>query len=257
MSDPHGSTAVSAGRGGGTGTATAPILEVEGLTAAYGPVRALDGVSLTAEAGRITAVLGANGAGKTTLLRTISGLVRPVSGRVTLGGEDITRAPVEAMVGKGMAHVPEGRGVIAELTVDENLRVGSLFRGKVAKDEFDRVYEIFPRLIERRDNPAHTLSGGERQMLVIGRALLAKPRILLLDEPSLGLAPRIVAQIFGLLRQLVDSVGLSVLLVEQNARSALSVADVGVVLNLGRVVVTDQARTLMADEDLRHAYLGF
>jgi branched-chain amino acid transport system ATP-binding protein len=257
MSDPHGSTAVSAGRGGGTGTATAPILEVEGLTAAYGPVRALDGVSLTAEAGRITAVLGANGAGKTTLLRTISGLVRPVSGRVTLGGEDITRAPVEAMVGKGMAHVPEGRGVIAELTVDENLRVGSLFRGKVAKDEFDRVYEIFPRLIERRDNPAHTLSGGERQMLVIGRALLAKPRILLLDETSLGLAPRIVAQIFGLLRQLVDSEGLSVLLVEQNARSALSVADVGVVLNLGRVVVTDQARTLMADEDLRHAYLGF
>jgi branched-chain amino acid transport system ATP-binding protein len=257
MSDPHGSTAVSAGRGGGTGTATAPILEVEGLTAAYGPVRALDGVSLTAEAGRITAVLGANGAGKTTLLRTISGLVRPVSGRVTLGGEDITRAPVEAMVGKGMAHVPEGRGVIAELTVDENLRVGSLFRGKVAKDEFDRVYEIFPRLIERRDNPAHTLSGGECQMLVIGRALLAKPRILLLDEPSLGLAPRIVAQIFGLLRQLVDSEGLSVLLVEQNARSALSVADVGVVLNLGRVVVTDQARTLMADEDLRHAYLGF
>jgi branched-chain amino acid transport system ATP-binding protein len=257
MSDPHGSTAVSAGRGGGTGTATAPILEVEGLTAAYGPVRALDGVSLTAEAGRITAVLGANGAGKTTLLRTISGLVRPVSGRVTLGGEDITRAPVEAMVGKGMAHVPEGRGVIAELTVDENLRVGSLFRGKVAKDEFDRVYEIFPRLIERRDNPAHTLSGGERQMLVIGRALLAKPRILLLNEPSLGLAPRIVAQIFGLLRQLVDSEGLSVLLVEQNARSALSVADVGVVLNLGRVVVTDQARTLMADEDLRHAYLGF
>ena len=257
MSDPHGSTAVSAGRGGGAGTATAPILEVEGLTAAYGPVRALDGVSLTAEAGRITAVLGANGAGKTTLLRTISGLVRPVSGRVTLGGEDITRAPVEAMVGKGMAHVPEGRGVIAELTVDENLRVGSLFRGKVAKEEFDRVYEIFPRLIERRDNPAHTLSGGERQMLVIGRALLAKPRILLLDEPSLGLAPRIVAQIFGLLRQLVDSEGLSVLLVEQNARSALSVADVGVVLNLGRVVVTDQARTLMADEDLRHAYLGF
>jgi branched-chain amino acid transport system ATP-binding protein len=220
-------------------------------------VRALNGVSLTAEAGRITAVLGANGAGKTTLLRTISGLVRPVSGRVTLAGEDITRAPVEAMVGKGMAHVPEGRGVIAELTVDENLRVGALFRGKVPTEEFDRVYDIFPRIAERRDNPAHTLSGGERQMLVIGRALLAKPRILLLDEPSLGLAPRIVAQIFGLLRKLVDSEGLSVLLVEQNARSALSVADVGVVLNLGRVVITDQARTLMADEDLRHAYLGF
>jgi branched-chain amino acid transport system ATP-binding protein len=251
----HGSTAVSA-TGNGTGSGTA-ILEVEGLTSTYGPVRALDGVTLRAEAGKITAVLGANGAGKTTLLRTISGLVRPVAGRVLLDGEDITKAPVEAMVSKGMSHVPEGRGVIAELTVDENLRVGSLFRGKVGQEEFDRVYEIFPRIAERKDNAAHTLSGGERQMLVIGRALLAKPRVLLLDEPSLGLAPRIVAQIFGLLRQLVDREGLSVLLVEQNARSALSVADVGVVLNLGRVVVTDQAKTLMADEDLRHAYLGF
>jgi branched-chain amino acid transport system ATP-binding protein len=161
------------------------------------------------------------------------------------------------MVTKGMAHVPEGRGVIAELTVDENLRVGSLFRGKVQKAEFDRVYDLFPRLVERRTQPAHVLSGGERQMLVIGRALLARPKLLLLDEPSLGLAPRIVAQIFGLIRQLVDTEGLSVLLVEQNARSALSVADVGVVLNLGRVVVTDQAQRLIGDEDLRHAYLGF
>ena len=254
MTEAHGSTAVSSSADASAGTA---LLEVEDLSSAYGPVRALDGVTLRAEAGKITAVLGANGAGKTTLLRTISGLVRPVGGHVRLDGEDITRAPVEAMVSKGMAHVPEGRGVIAELTVDENLRVGSLFRGKVAKEEFDRVYEIFPRLVERRGNPAHTLSGGERQMLVIGRALLAKPRILLLDEPSLGLAPRIVAQIFGLLRQLVDAEGLSVLLVEQNARSALSVADVGVVLNLGRVVVTDRAASLMADEGLRHAYLGF
>jgi branched-chain amino acid transport system ATP-binding protein len=253
-----GSTAVSAGAGAGPRAAAgSALLEIEGLSSSYGPVRALDGVSLRAEAGRITAVLGANGAGKTTLLRTISGLVRPVAGRVTLDGEDITRAPVEAMAGKGMAHVPEGRGVIAELTVDENLRVGTLFRGKTARSEFDRVYDLFPRLVERRENPAHTLSGGERQMLVIGRALLAKPRILLLDEPSLGLAPRIVAQIFGLLRQLVDREGLSVLLVEQNARSALSVADVGIVLNLGRVVVTDEARALMADEALRHAYLGF
>ena len=251
MPEPHGSTAVTAAR------QAEAVLEVEDLTSSYGPVRALDGVSLTAQAGRVTAVLGANGAGKTTLLRTVSGLVRPSAGRVRLGGEDITAAPVEAMVGKGMAHVPEGRGVIAELTVDENLRVGSLFRGKVARSEFDRVYDLFPRIAERRDNPAHTLSGGERQMLVIGRALLAKPRLLLLDEPSLGLAPRIVAQIFGLIRQLVDTEGLSVLLVEQNARSALSVADVGVVLNLGRVVVTDSARSLMDDEDLRHAYLGF
>src|SRR3954467_7388661 len=258
MPEALGSTSVSAGADARAAAARGgALLEGERITSAYGPVRALDGVTLSAEAGRITAVLGANGAGKTTLLRTISGLVRPQAGRVTLDGEDITRAAVEAMVGKGMAHVPEGRGVIAELTVDENLRVGSLFRGKVAKTEFDRVYDTFPRIAERRHNPAHTLSGGERQMLVIGRALLAQPRILLLDEPSLGLAPRIVAQIFGLLRTLVDAERLSVLLVEQNARSALSVADVGVVLNLGRVVVTDQASSLMADEGLRHAYLGF
>jgi branched-chain amino acid transport system ATP-binding protein len=246
----------AAGAAGSTRTSGA-TLEVRDLTTSYGPVRALDGISLTAAPGRITAVLGANGAGKTSLLRTVSGLVRPTSGTVLLDGEDVTRSAVESMVTRGMAHVPEGRGVIAELTVEENLRVGALFRGKVGRDEFDRVYDLFPRLVERRDNPAHTLSGGERQMLVIGRALLARPRILLLDEPSLGLAPRIVAQIFGLLRQLVDAEGLSVLLVEQNARSALSVADVGIVLNLGRIVATDDARTLMADEDLRHAYLGF
>src|SRR3712207_408217 len=147
MAEAHGATAVS-GASGGARTRTR-LLEGEGLTAGHGPVRALDGVSLSAEAGRITAVLGANGAGKTTLPRTISGLVRPVSGRVVLGGEDITKASVEAMVGKGMAHVPEGRGVIAELTVDENLRVGSLFRGKVGRDEFDRVYETFPRIHEQ------------------------------------------------------------------------------------------------------------
>jgi branched-chain amino acid transport system ATP-binding protein len=241
----------------GTTRTRGATLEVRDLTTSYGPVRALDAISLTAEPGQITAVLGANGAGKTSLLRTVSGLVRGTSGTVLLDGEDVTRSPVESMVTRGMAHVPEGRGVIAELTVEENLRVGALFRGKVGREEYDRVYDLFPRLVERRDNPAHTLSGGERQMLVIGRALLARPRILLLDEPSLGLAPRIVAQIFGLLRQLVDAEGLSVLLVEQNARSALSVADVGIVLNLGRIVATDDARTLMADEDLRHAYLGF
>jgi len=254
VADPGARSGSSAA--GATAAAEA-ILEVQDLTTSYGPVRALDGVSLRAEAGRITAVLGANGAGKTTLLRTISGLVRCSRGKVLLGGADVTRAPVEAMVTKGMAHVPEGRGVIAELTVDENLRVGSLFRGKVAKAEFDRVFDLFPRLVERRSQPAHVLSGGERQMLVIGRALLARPRVLLLDEPSLGLAPKIVAQIFGLVRGLVDAEGLSVLLVEQNARSALSVADVGVVLNLGRVVATDSAGSLLADEALRHAYLGF
>ncbi len=232
------------------------MLDVEGLTTTYGPVRALDGVSMQVDQGTITAVLGANGAGKTTLLRTVSGLIRPRQGRVVLDGADITKAPVEAMVRKGMAHVPEGRGVIAELTVDENLRLGGLFRGS-PKDELERVYELFPPLAERRKRLAQTLSGGERQMLVIGRAMMAKPRLLLLDEPSLGLAPRIVAQIFELIRDLVDREGLSVLLVEQNARSALSIANVGVVLNLGKVVTVDAADRLAADEGLRHAYLGF
>ncbi len=157
----------------------------------------------------------------------------------------------------GMAHVPEGRGVIAELTIEENLRLGGLFRGKSDAAEIDRVYDMFPALRQRAKRSAHTLSGGERQMLVVGRALLAQPTVLLLDEPSLGLAPLIVAQIFDMVRDLVDQTGLAVLLVEQNAKSALSIADTGVVLNLGRVVATDDASVLAADEALRHAYLGF
>ena len=232
------------------------MLEIRDLVTAYGPVKALDGVSMSVPAGKVTAVLGANGAGKTSLLRTVSGLVRSRSGTVTLDGSDITRKPVEDMVRLGMAHVPEGRGVIAELTVEENLRLGGLWR-KAGDDELERVYTLFPPLDQRRKRTAHTLSGGERQMLVVGRALLAKPKVLLLDEPSLGLAPLVVNQIFGLVRELVDSTGLAVLLVEQNAKSALAIADTGVVLNLGRVVATDDASTLAADEQLRHAYLGF
>jgi branched-chain amino acid transport system ATP-binding protein len=221
-------------------------LEVRGLTTSYGAVTALDGVDLVAEPGQITAVLGANGAGKTTLLRTISGLVRPSAGQVLLDGADLTRSPAEEIARAGIAHVPEGRGVITELTVEENLRLGAMLGA--ARRRTDRglaqVYEMFPPLAERRGQDAHVLSGGERQMLVIGRALLTGPSVLLLDEPSLGLAPRIVAQIFELL-------------VEQNARSALSIADVGIVLNLGRVVARDRAATLAADDALRHAYLGF
>jgi branched-chain amino acid transport system ATP-binding protein len=242
--------------------ATTAALQVRGLSASYGPVTALDGVDVTAEPGRITAVLGANGAGKTTLLRTISGLVRPTAGQVLLGDRDLTRAPAEAIARAGVAHVPEGRGVITELTVEENLRLGALLGSsrKRTRHVIDDVYAMFPPLAERRARHAHTLSGGERQMLVIGRALVTGPDVLLLDEPSLGLAPRIVSQIFGLLRELVDDAAsgrLSVLLVEQNARSALSIADVGVVLNLGRVVATDSAAALAADDGLRHAYLGF
>jgi branched-chain amino acid transport system ATP-binding protein len=234
-------------------------LEISGLTTAYGPVTALDSVDITAERGQVTAVLGANGAGKSTLLRTVSGLVRPASGKVLLDGTDLTRAPAEAIARAGIAHVPEGRGVITELTVEENLRLGALLGASRRRTEHNlaRVYEMFPALAERRRRDAHVLSGGERQMLVIGRALLTGPDVLLLDEPSLGLAPRIVAQIFGLLRELVDSDGVTVLLVEQNARSALSIADVGIVLNLGRVVARDSADALATDDGLRHAYLGF
>jgi branched-chain amino acid transport system ATP-binding protein len=232
------------------------VLEISDLVTSYGPVKALDGVSISVPKGKITAVLGANGAGKTSLLRTVSGLVRSRSGTVLLEGQDITRKPVEDMVRLGMAHVPEGRGVIAELTVEENLRLGGLWR-KGTDEEMEEVYRLFPPLDQRRKRTAHTLSGGERQMLVVGRALLAKPKVLLLDEPSLGLAPLVVNQIFGLVRDLVDSTGLAVLLVEQNAKSALAIADTGVVLNLGRVVATDDAQTLAADEQLRHAYLGF
>ena len=238
------------------------MLTIEGLTTSYGPVRALDDVSFTAERGKVTAVLGANGAGKTTLLRTVSGLLRPQSGSVHLEVEgeqrEITRTPAEAMPGLGLAHVPEGRGVITELTIGENLHLGGLGRGrKVRPAELDRVYDLFPVLGERRSVRAHTLSGGERQMLVIGRALMAEPTLLLLDEPSLGLAQRITAQIFALLRDLVAAEGLTVLLVEQNARSALSLADHGVVLNLGRVVADAPAAELAGDDQLRHAYLGF
>jgi branched-chain amino acid transport system ATP-binding protein len=234
------------------------MLAVEGLETAYGAVRALDGVSFAVPAGSITAVLGANGAGKSSLLRTISGVVRARAGRVLLDGRDISRAAVEDIVRLGLAHVPEGRGVITELTVEENLRLGGLWRregphGAAARE----VYGLFPRLDERRRQPAHTLSGGERQMLAIGRALMSRPRVLLLDEPSLGLAPRLAAQILGLLRSLRERTGLTVLLVEQNAKGALSVADRGIVLALGRIVAEDEPARLAADEKLRHAYLGF
>jgi branched-chain amino acid transport system ATP-binding protein len=235
------------------------MLTVSSLTVTYGAVRAVDDVSLTVPEGTITAVLGANGAGKTSLLRAVSGLARVRSGRITIGGADVTRRTTENIVRLGLAHAPEGRGVITELTVEENLRLGAMWRrdGREMRTDADMVYGMFPPLAERRHRPAETLSGGERQMLAIGRALMSRPRLLLLDEPSLGLAPRISAQIMGIVRRLRDEQRLTVLLVEQNARSALSIADVGVVLNVGKMVAQADPERLGSDEQLRHAYLGF
>jgi branched-chain amino acid transport system ATP-binding protein len=234
-------------------------LAVQEIFAGYGGVLALEGVSISVRPATITAVLGANGAGKTTLLRTISGLVRPRRGRVVVDGRDVTGRPPEDMARGGVAHVPEGQGVIAELTVEENLRLGALWRrGRGLRAEaLAEAYQRFPALARARRRPAATLSGGERQMLVIARALMSRPRVLLLDEPSLGLAPKIVTQVMRLTARLRDEAGLSVLLVEQNARSALGIADQGVVLNLGKVVAAADAAELAADVGLRKHYLGF
>lgn len=235
------------------------MLQIEGLSVSYGAIQALQDVALQAEKGMITAVLGANGAGKTTLLRTISGLVKPQSGSICFEDTNLTRMSVENIVRQGVAHVPEGRGVIEELTVEENLRLGALqLLGRAERRKaMDDVQKLFPVLRQRRHSHASTLSGGERQMLAIGRALVSKPRLLLLDEPSLGLAPIITAQLMAVLRDLTDSSDLTVILVEQNARSALSVARHAVVMNLGKVVVSDSAETVAADSALRHHYLGF
>lgn len=231
------------------------LLEIEGLTTDYGPVRAIDDVTLSLDHGSITAVLGANGAGKTTLLRTISGLERATAGHVRLDGRDIAGRHVEDIAREALAHVPEGRGVIVELSVEENLRLGGLWRGREAAEIGD-IYELFPPLAQLRTAPAASLSGGERQMLSIGRALMAQPRVLLLDEPSLGLAPVVSSQIMRLVRRLALERDLAVLLVEQNARSALSVADRGIVLSVGRVVAAGGADELAADDELARAYLG-
>jgi branched-chain amino acid transport system ATP-binding protein len=238
------------------------VLQVHGLCAGYGRVPVLHEVDLELQPGTVTAVLGANGAGKTTLLRTLSGLLPPTAGSVRYNGVDLTQVPVERLVTLGIAHVPEGRGVIAELTVEDNLRLGGLWRkGATAAQDSARaiaeVYELFDPLARRRKSHGHQLSGGERQMLALGRALVARPSLLLLDEPSLGLAPVVTAQIMALLRSLREATGLTVLLVEQNVHSALAIADQGVVIALGRVVAQGPAKTLQADDNLRHDYLGF
>jgi branched-chain amino acid transport system ATP-binding protein len=236
----------------------AASLTMADLVAGYGSAPVLNGVSITARAGTITAVLGANGAGKTTLLRTISGFVRTRSGQVLLDDVSLTSLRPDHIARAGIAHVPEGQGVITELTVEENLRLGLLLRRRADRAAaLDDAYRRFAVLADRRRRLAATLSGGERQILVIARALVSAPRVLLLDEPSLGLAPRVVAQVMGLIRQLRDEAGLTVVLVEQNARSALSIADRGTVLSQGKVVAEAEAATLAADVGLRRHYLGF
>jgi branched-chain amino acid transport system ATP-binding protein len=230
------------------------VLELSTVVTMYGAVRAVDGVSMSVPAGTLTAVLGANGAGKTSLLRTISGLVAPHTGLIRFDGQKITGVAADRITRMGLSHVPEHGGVITELTVRENLRLGALWR-RERVTALDEVLDLFPPLASRLGAQASTLSGGERQMLAIGRALMSRPTMLLLDEPSLGLAPMVTAQIMRVLRGLREDRGLTVLLVEQNARSALSVAEHAYVLALGRVVVDAPAQSITA-EALHDVYLG-
>ena len=232
------------------------LLTVKDLRVAYGQIEALKGVSLDVNEGEVVAILGANGAGKTTLMRAISGLLPKKAGSVMLESVDITRTPAEKIVRLGIAQSPEGRRVFGTLSVAENLVLGGFTQSaKSRQASMAMVYEMFPRLAERRNQLSGTLSGGEQQMLAIGRALIAKPRLLLLDEPSLGLAPIIVQGIFASLRKIADS-GVTVLLVEQNARSALKLADRGYVLEVGQIVLSDKASVLLRSPEIQDAYLG-
>jgi branched-chain amino acid transport system ATP-binding protein len=231
------------------------LLELHGVEARYGPVKALHGVSLQVADGEMVAVLGANGAGKTTTLRAISGTVRR-SGEVVFAGKKLSRRP-DSTARAGIAHVPEGRGTFGELSVWENLRLGAYTRRANLKQEAQRVYKFFPRLEERRDQQAGTLSGGEQQMLALGRAMMARPKLLLLDEPSLGLAPIVVGQIFAVLERMKSDEGISVLVVEQNASLALAHAARAYVLEVGNVVVEGTSDELRANEAVRKSYLGY
>jgi branched-chain amino acid transport system ATP-binding protein len=234
-------------------------LNVSNLTVHHGAICAVDQVSLAVPTGKLAAIIGSNGAGKTTLLRTLSGLNKPTSGTMNWMGESIKGVKAENLVRRGISHVSEGKSVVPELTVKENLLLGAIWRrnAKEAKQSLEEVTSIFPRLGERIEQRSDTLSGGERQMLAIGRAIMAKPKLLLLDEPSLGLAPLVIEQIFQSIKDLTQSMRLTVLLVEQNAMGALKIADLGIVLNLGKVVAVDNAQSLIADPAVRAAYLGY
>ena len=232
-------------------------LEIQDLHVSYGGIRALKGVSLTVEEGQIVTLIGANGAGKSTTLRAISGLQRPQSGSILYGGEELTGLPAKEIVRRGIIHVPEGRRVFPDMTVAENLKIGAFLRRDSAgiASDMEYVYSLFPRLKERSWQLAGTLSGGEQQMLAVGRALMSKPKVLMMDEPSLGLAPLVVKDIFSIIRR-VNEDGITVLLIEQNANAALRVAHYGYVLETGTITLTGTGEELLRNESVREAYLG-
>jgi branched-chain amino acid transport system ATP-binding protein len=233
------------------------LLEIEGLDAAYGRIRALEGVALHVDQGEIVTLIGANGAGKTTTLRAISGLIKPTKGSIRFDGQDLLKLSPDQIVKLGISHSPEGRRVFARMTIRENLELGAFTRSSKAEieEDFETVFRTFPRLKERVAQKAGTLSGGEQQMLAIGRALMSRPRVLLLDEPSLGLSPILVQTIFKVIKD-INARGTTVLLIEQNARQALSIASRGYVLEVGKIAFADSAKNLMSSEAVRSAYLG-
>jgi branched-chain amino acid transport system ATP-binding protein len=231
------------------------LLQVDDIEVRYGAIRALKGVSFEVHEGEVVALLGANGAGKTTTQKTVSGMLQPVLGQILFDGERIDAIPAHRLISMGICHVPEGRRVFPRMTVHENLEMGAFRFKRPDQELFEHVLELFPRLRERIKQQAGTLSGGEQQMLAIGRALMGKPRLLLLDEPSMGLAPLIVKQIFDIVRE-INSSGVTVLIVEQNAAQALSLANRGYVLETGEIVLTGTGRELLADDRVRAAYLG-
>lgn len=230
------------------------MLSLKDFSVSYGQIKVIRNINIDVNPGEIVALIGCNGAGKTTILRTISGLIRPSSGTVNFDGQDISRTKPHQIVRMGLSHVPERRGIFANLTVYENLVVGGYIK-KLTTSDFDEVYTLFPRLKERRKQVAGTLSGGEQQMLAISRALLSRPRVMLLDEPSLGLAPQVTKSIFETIKK-INSTGTTVLLVEQNAQAALKVANRGYVLEVGEIAMCDKAESLLNNDAVRKAYLG-
>ena len=231
------------------------LLQLQGIDTYYGPIHILQGVNLQVQAGELVCLLGGNASGKSTTLKTVLGIVQPRNGTVHFAGEDVTSRSTSYRIGKGIAIVPENRRLFAPMTVRENLEMGAFLRGGGQKEDFDRVYELFPLLHERRSQLAGTLSGGEQQMVAMGRALMGRPKLLLMDEPSMGLAPILVERSFEIIKQVHES-GVAMLIVEQNANVSLSIADRGYVLSTGRLVLEGKADDLREDEGLRKAYLG-